>query len=100
VRGSYVYLGVHGWLFHLDAIRGELHAAESVLHYCSESHVGTDLRARLVRATGIGLPAAVSAGNGYTAPGFRGLMTWSINWDRYYNWGFQNDHAPYLDALR
>ncbi len=57
-----------------------------------------------------GLPAAVSAGNGYTAPAavhqaldclvkgqncggyslrggaspaFRGLMTWSINWDRY-----------------
>ncbi|MFD3403954.1 chitinase [Kribbella sp. NPDC058693] len=75
---------------------------------------------------GIGLPAAVSAGNGYTAPaavhqaldclvkgqncggyslrggaspGFRGLMTWSINWDHYYNWEFQNNHAPYLDAL-
>ncbi|MGW6199591.1 chitinase [Kribbella sp. NPDC055110] len=75
---------------------------------------------------GFGLPAAVSAGNGYTAPaavhealdclvkgqtcggyslrggtspGFRGLMTWSINWDRYYNWEFQNSHAPYLDAL-
>lgn len=75
---------------------------------------------------GIGLPAAVSAGNGYTAPaavhqaldclvkgqncggyslrggaspGFRGLMTWSVNWDRYYNWEFQNSHAPYLAAL-
>jgi chitinase len=75
---------------------------------------------------GFGLPAAVSAGNGYTAPaavhealdclvkgqncggyslrggtspGFRGLMTWSINWDHYYNWEFQNSHAPYLDAL-
>ncbi|WP_165547003.1 chitinase [Kribbella sindirgiensis] len=75
---------------------------------------------------GFGLPAAVSAGNGYTAPaavhdaldclvkgqncggyslrggtspGFRGLMTWSINWDKYYNWEFQNSHAPYLDAL-
>ena len=75
---------------------------------------------------GIGLPAAVSAGNGYTAPAavhqaldclvkgqncggyslrggaspaFRGLMTWSINWDRYYNWEFQNSHAPYLAAL-
>lgn len=73
-----------------------------------------------------GLPAAVSAGNGYTAPAavhqaldclvkgqscggytlrggpspsFRGLMTWSINWDRYYNWEFQNSHAPYLAAL-
>jgi chitinase len=75
---------------------------------------------------GIGLPAAVSAGNGYTAPvavhqaldclvkgqncggyslrggtspGLRGLMTWSINWDRYYNWEFRNSHAPYLAAL-
>jgi chitinase len=75
---------------------------------------------------GLGLPAAVSAGNGYTAPaavhealdclvkgqscggyslrggtspGFRGLMTWSINWDHYYNWEFRNSHAPYLDAL-
>ncbi|WP_432940131.1 chitinase [Kribbella sp. CA-253562] len=73
-----------------------------------------------------GLPAAVSAGNGYTAPAavhqaldclvkgqncggytlrggaspsFRGLMTWSINWDKYYNWEFQNSHAPYLAAL-
>jgi chitinase len=74
----------------------------------------------------IGLPAAVSAGNGYTPPGqvhqaldclvkgqncggyalrggtspaLRGLMTWSINWDRYYNWEFQNSHEPYLNAL-
>ncbi|MFG1628435.1 chitinase [Kribbella sp. NPDC049227] len=75
---------------------------------------------------GFGLPAAVSAGNGYTAPAvvhqaldclvkgqncggyslrggaspaFRGLMTWSVNWDRYYNWEFRNSHAPYLAAL-
>ncbi len=74
----------------------------------------------------IGLPAATSAGNGYTppgqvhqaldclvkgqncggyalrggtSPGLRGLMTWSINWDRYYNWEFQNSHEPYLNAL-
>jgi chitinase len=73
-----------------------------------------------------GLPAAVSAGNGHTAPAavhqaldclvkgqncggyslrggaspsLRGLMTWSINWDKYYNWEFQNSHAPYLAAL-
>jgi len=73
-----------------------------------------------------GLPAAVSAGNGYTAPAvvqqavnclarnqscggytlrggaspaFRGLMTWSINWDRYYNWEFQNSHEPFLNGL-
>jgi chitinase len=75
---------------------------------------------------GFGLPAAVSAGNGYTAPAavhtaldclvkgqncggyslrggpspaLRGLMTWSINWDAYYDWEFRNSHAPYLDAL-
>ena len=74
----------------------------------------------------IGLPAAVSAGNGFTAPAqvqaaltcltrgsgcgsyslrggtspaLRGLMTWSINWDRFYNWEFQNSHRPFLNAL-
>ena len=73
-----------------------------------------------------GLPAAVSAGNGYTAPAavhtalnclarnqscggytlrggaspaLRGLMTWSINWDRYYGWEFQNSHEPFLNGL-
>jgi chitinase len=73
-----------------------------------------------------GLPAAVSAGNGHTppaqvhqaldcltsgancggytlrggpSPGLRGLMTWSINWDRYYGWEFMESHRPYLDAL-
>ena len=73
-----------------------------------------------------GLPAAVSAGNGHTppaavhqalnclarnqgcggytlrggpSPAIRGLMTWSINWDRYYGWEFQNSHEPFLNAL-
>ena len=36
---------------------------------------------------------------GGASPAFRGLMAWSINWDRYYNWEFQNSHAPYLAAL-
>src|SRR4051812_22728708 len=72
---------------------------------------------------GFGVPAAVSAGNGYTPPAavhqaldclvhdancggyrlvggkspeLRGLMTWSINWDRYYNWEFRNNHRAYL----
>ncbi|RFS83099.1 chitinase [Actinomadura spongiicola] len=75
---------------------------------------------------GIGLPAAVSAGNGHTppaqvqqavnclvkgqgcgsyqlrggtSPAFRGLMTWSINWDRYYKWEFMNSHRPFLNGL-
>ncbi|MFI5587535.1 chitinase [Amycolatopsis sp. NPDC051758] len=74
----------------------------------------------------VGLPAAVSAGNGYTSPSdvqtavnclvkgsgcssytlrggtspaLRGLMTWSINWDKYYNWEFQNSHEPFLNSL-
>ncbi|TDD62761.1 chitinase [Actinomadura rubrisoli] len=74
----------------------------------------------------IGLPAAVSAGNGHTAPAqvqqavnclakgqgcgsytlrggtspaIRGLMTWSINWDRYFKWEFMNSHEPFLNAL-
>jgi chitinase len=74
----------------------------------------------------VAAPAAVSAGNGYTSPadvhraldclakgqncggytlrggaspGLRGLMTWSINWDRYYDWEFQASHEPYLNAL-
>nr|BFF25970.1 hypothetical protein GCM10025732_39350 [Glycomyces mayteni] len=73
-----------------------------------------------------GLPAAVSAGNGYTppaqvhqaldcltsgancggytlrggpSPDLRGLMTWSINWDRYYGWEFMDSHRPYLDGM-
>jgi len=77
----------------------------------------------------IGLPASPSAaGSGYTAPAevhkaldylikgqsfggsyqlqnptgypnFRGLMTWSINWDIVANFGFSNPHRAYLDAL-
>ncbi len=73
-----------------------------------------------------GTPAAVSAGNGFTSPSavqaalnclvrgtscggyalrggtspnLRGLMTWSINWDRYYGWEFMNSHKPFLNAL-
>ena len=73
-----------------------------------------------------GAPSLVSAGNGYVAPAaiqqavgclvtaagcggytprsganpsLRGLMTWSINWDRYYGWEFQNANGGYLKAL-
>ncbi|MEV6108765.1 glycoside hydrolase family 18 protein [Streptomyces sp. NPDC051940] len=70
----------------------------------------------------IGLPASQNAGNGYTAPadvnkaldcltkgtncgsyathgqwpGMRGLMTWSINWDRYSGWQFMNNFNSYF----
>ncbi len=77
----------------------------------------------------IGLPASPSAaGGGYTAPAevhkaldyiikgqsfggqytlrnpsgyanFRGLMTWSINWDIVSGFGFSNPHRAYLDGL-
>ncbi len=76
----------------------------------------------------IGLPATTSAaGSGYTTPAevhkaldyiikgqsfggrytlrnpsgysdFRGLMTWSINWDKASGFGFSNPHRTYLDA--
>ena len=36
---------------------------------------------------------------GGASPAFRGLMTWSINWDRYYNWAFMNAQEPFLNAL-
>lgn len=73
-----------------------------------------------------GLPAAVPAGNGYTSPeqvhqaldcltqgsncggyqlhggtspDLRGLMTWSINWDHFHSWEFQDSHRGYLDNM-
>ncbi|MGW0592236.1 carbohydrate binding domain-containing protein [Streptosporangium sp. NPDC002607] len=73
----------------------------------------------------IGLPAAAYAGNGFTTvaevqkafdclakgtncgpyrprgvyPNLRGLMTWSINWDRYNAFEFSRNHRAYLDGL-
>ncbi|MFI2413187.1 chitinase [Streptomyces sp. NPDC018947] len=70
----------------------------------------------------IGMPASTNAGNGHvspaevtktldcltkktdcgsyathgTWPGLRGLMTWSINWDRYANWEFQKTFDAYF----
>ncbi|MFS1511639.1 fibronectin type III domain-containing protein [Chengkuizengella sp. SCS-71B] len=32
-------------------------------------------------------------------PGFKGLMTWSINWDAFNNFEFSNSHRAYLDSL-
>jgi chitinase len=73
-----------------------------------------------------GAPSSVSAGNGYIAPAavqqavgclvngsncggytvrsgtnpnFRGLMTWSINWDKFYGWEFQNQNGKYVKSL-
>ncbi|MGW4565701.1 chitinase [Streptomyces sp. NPDC004561] len=70
----------------------------------------------------IGMPASTNAGNGYvspsevtrtldcltkrtncgsyathgTWPSLRGLMTWSVNWDRYSNWEFQKTFDAYF----
>ncbi|MFF9281146.1 chitinase [Streptomyces griseosporeus] len=70
----------------------------------------------------IGMPASTNAGNGYVAPAevtktldcltkktdcgsypthgtwpaLRGLMTWSINWDRYGSWQFQRTFDGYF----
>jgi len=76
----------------------------------------------------IGLPANVNAGNGFTSvaevqkaldyiikgqsfggsyrlrstsgyANFRGLMTWSINWDAFNNFEFSSRHRTYLNSL-
>lgn len=75
----------------------------------------------------IGLPANPNAGGGFTPvaevqkalnylmkgqsyggayqlrngshPGMRGLMTWSINWDKYNNFQFSTNHRAYLDQF-
>ena len=75
-----------------------------------------------------GTPANVNAGNGFTPVpeiqkalnylvlgqsfggryvlrnpagyrGFRGLMSWSVNWDRFAGFDFSRNHRQYLDAL-
>jgi chitinase len=75
---------------------------------------------------GFGTPASSTAGNGYVAPAvleqaldclvkglncggyalrggtepnMRGIMTWSINWDHFNGWDFQNNLRPYLNTL-
>ncbi|PBC60757.1 chitinase [Streptomyces sp. Tue6028] len=70
----------------------------------------------------IGMPASTNAGNGYVAPaevtkaldcltkktncgsyathgtwpGLRGLMTWSVNWDRFGSWEFSTNFGRYF----
>ncbi|MFH9660538.1 chitinase [Streptomyces sp. NPDC017248] len=70
----------------------------------------------------IGMPASTNAGNGHVSPSevtkaldcltkktncgsyqthgswpaLRGLMTWSVNWDRYANWEFQKNFDAYF----
>ncbi|MCG5218991.1 glycoside hydrolase family 18 protein [Streptosporangium sp. KLBMP 9127] len=86
---------------------------------------GTTFPALRQDQVAIGLPAAPWAGNGFTTvgevqkafdclakgancgpykprgvyPNLRGLMTWSINWDKYNSQEFSRSHRAYLDAL-
>ncbi|MYT73242.1 MULTISPECIES: glycoside hydrolase family 18 protein [unclassified Streptomyces] len=72
----------------------------------------------------IGMPASTNAGNGYVSPAeqnkalncltkktdcgsytthgtwptLRGLMTWSVNWDRFNNWEFQKNFDAYFGS--
>ncbi|XZG71918.1 carbohydrate-binding protein [Chitinibacteraceae bacterium HSL-7] len=74
----------------------------------------------------IGLPANGNAGGGFTSvtdvhtalnclmkgtscgnykpsasyPAMRGLMTWSVNWDKFNNFEFSTQHRAYFDALK
>lgn len=84
----------------------------------NQSRIFPPLRADQIA---IGMPASTQAGNGHTAPGevnktldcltkkvncgsyqthgtwpaLRGLMTWSINWDRYNQWQFSRNFDAY-----
>lgn len=87
---------------------------------------GKDFPALKPEQIALGVPAGSSAGNGFVAPegvqsalgclvkgtdcggyelrggkaaGLRGLMTWSMNWDKSYDWAFMKAHRPYLDGL-
>jgi chitinase len=90
------------------------------------SHLPANVFPRLRQdQVAIGLPASVNAGNGFTSvaevrsaldclikglgcgtyhphgvyPNLRGLMTWSINWDRFNGFEFSHTHGAYLHAL-
>ncbi|MED5018526.1 glycosyl hydrolase family 18 protein [Paenibacillus chibensis] len=48
---------------------------------------------------GVQLSSYKTRGSTTGYPDFRGLMTWSINWDKFNNFEFSNSHRAYLDAL-
>lgn len=48
---------------------------------------------------GVQLPSYKTRGSASGYPDFRGVMTWSINWDKFNNFEFSNSHRAYLDAL-
>ncbi|WP_211746052.1 glycosyl hydrolase family 18 protein [Paenibacillus sp. Marseille-Q4541] len=48
---------------------------------------------------GIQLPSYKTRGSATGYPDFRGVMTWSVNWDKFNNFEFSNSHRVYLDGL-
>lgn len=48
---------------------------------------------------GIQLPSYKTRGSITGYPNFRGVMTWSVNWDKFNNFEFSNSHRAYLDGL-
>ena len=52
----------------------------------------------LIKGKSFGGAYVLRTPSGY--PGFKGLMTWSINWDKYFNSEFSNSHRAYLDTYK
>jgi chitinase len=51
----------------------------------------------MVRGQAFGGRYVLRNPSGYRA--FRGLMSWSINWDRFANFDFSRNHRAFLNAL-
>ncbi|ATB35645.1 chitinase [Cystobacter fuscus] len=51
----------------------------------------------LIKGQSFGGGYVLRKSSGY--PDFKGLMTWSINWDKFTNYEFSNSHRAYLDSL-
>ena len=51
----------------------------------------------LIKGKSFGGSYTLRKSGGY--PDFKGVMTWSINWDKYTNNEFSNSHRAYLDSL-
>ncbi|MDR5606978.1 hypothetical protein [Paenibacillus larvae] len=52
----------------------------------------------LVKGTSFGGVYKLRNASGYA--GFKGLMTWSVNWDKFNNNEFSGSHRPFLDNLK
>lgn len=125
VRGSYVYLGASG-TGATDVSTWTRSAADwqqlTTTFRTGAQTTEVTVYTHGWYGTGFGMPASTQAGNGYVAPAeavkaldcltkkadcgpytthgtwpaLRGLMTWSINWDRFSNWQFQHTFDGYF----